>query len=146
MLVSQFNGISTPKGSYSAKTGDNDCNVNLRHYSLRTALCESIRYQVWTKCPTKPDTQGAPQGGCTHALQVAFVNGFFLMKMSANHTRTPCALSISFLKLLMVCCLMMMMTMMMMMMISKFNDTSTPKESSNAKTVVNCPMSLNRVH
>ncbi len=28
VVVSQFNGTSTPKGSYSAKTGDNDCNVN----------------------------------------------------------------------------------------------------------------------
>ncbi len=27
LIVSQFNGTSTPKGSYSAKTGDNDCNV-----------------------------------------------------------------------------------------------------------------------
>ncbi len=23
--------------------------------------------QVWTKCPTRPDTQGAPRGGCSHA-------------------------------------------------------------------------------
>ncbi len=47
VVVSQFNGTSTtPKGSYSAKTGDNDCNVNLSRYSLRTALCESIRYQA----------------------------------------------------------------------------------------------------
>ncbi len=40
-MVSQFNGTSTPKGSYSAKTGDNDFNVNSSHYSLSTALCES---------------------------------------------------------------------------------------------------------
>ncbi len=46
VVVSQFNGTSTPKGSYSAKTGDNDCNVNSSHYSLRTALCESIRYEA----------------------------------------------------------------------------------------------------
>ncbi len=39
-VVSQFNGTSTPKVSYSAKTGDNDCNVNSSRYSLRTALCE----------------------------------------------------------------------------------------------------------
>ncbi len=32
---SQFNGTSTPKGSYSAKTGDNDCNVNSSRYSLK---------------------------------------------------------------------------------------------------------------
>ena len=41
VLVSQFNGTSTPKGSYSAKTGDNDCNVNSSRYSLSIALCES---------------------------------------------------------------------------------------------------------
>ncbi len=41
VVVSQFNGTSTPKGSYSAKTGDNNCNVNSSHYSLGTALCES---------------------------------------------------------------------------------------------------------
>ncbi len=45
-MVSQFNGTSTPKGSYRAKTGDNDCNVNSSRYSPRTALCESIRYQA----------------------------------------------------------------------------------------------------
>ncbi len=41
VLVSQFNGTSTPKGSYSAKTGDNNCNANSSCYSLSTALCES---------------------------------------------------------------------------------------------------------
>ncbi len=46
MMISQFNGTSTPKRTYSAKTGDNDCNVNLNRYSLRTALCVSIRYQA----------------------------------------------------------------------------------------------------
>ncbi len=46
VVVSQFNGTSTPKGSFSAKTGNNDCNVNLSRYSLRKALCESIRYQA----------------------------------------------------------------------------------------------------
>ncbi len=46
VVVSQFNGTSTPKGSYSAKTGDNDCNVNSSRQSLRTALCESIGYQA----------------------------------------------------------------------------------------------------
>ncbi len=44
-VLSKFNGTSTPKGSYRAKTGDNDSNVNSNHYSLSTALCESIRYQ-----------------------------------------------------------------------------------------------------
>ncbi len=46
MIVSQFNGTSTPKGSHHAKTGDNDCNVNSSRYSLRTALCESICSQA----------------------------------------------------------------------------------------------------
>ncbi len=27
-VLSKFNGTSTPKGSYRAKTGDNDYNVN----------------------------------------------------------------------------------------------------------------------
>ncbi len=45
-VLSKFKGTSTPKGSYRAKTGDNDCNVNWSHYSLSTALCESIRYQA----------------------------------------------------------------------------------------------------
>ncbi len=41
VVVSQINGTSTPKGSHSAKTGDNDCNVNSSRYSLNIALCES---------------------------------------------------------------------------------------------------------
>ncbi len=69
LVVSQFNCTSTPKGSYSAKTGDNDCKINSSRYRLRTALCESnsLSSQVWTKCPTRPDTRGAPRGGCSHA-------------------------------------------------------------------------------
>ncbi len=43
-MVSQFNGTSTPKGSYSVKTGDNDCNVNSSCYSLHCA--REIRYQA----------------------------------------------------------------------------------------------------
>ncbi len=34
VVVSQLNGTSTPKGSYSAKTGDNDCKVNSSGCSL----------------------------------------------------------------------------------------------------------------
>ncbi len=65
MMVSQFNCTSTPKGSYSAKTGDNDCNVNSSRYSLTTALCE-LRYQAKSEqnVPTRPDTTGVPRGGC----------------------------------------------------------------------------------
>ncbi len=55
VVVSQFNGTSTPKGSYSAKTGDNDCNVNSSHYSPRTALCESIRYQAKSEQNVRQD-------------------------------------------------------------------------------------------
>ncbi len=45
-VLSKFNGTSTPKGSYCAKTGDNDSKVNSSGYSLSTALWESIRYQA----------------------------------------------------------------------------------------------------
>ncbi len=51
----KFNGTSTPKGSYRAKTGDNDCNVNSSHYSLSTALCESIRYQAKSEQNVRQD-------------------------------------------------------------------------------------------
>ncbi len=54
VVVSQFNGTSTPKGSYSAKTGD-DCNVNSSHYSLRTTLCEIIRYQAKSEQNVRQD-------------------------------------------------------------------------------------------
>ncbi len=27
----------------------------------------SLSGQVWAKCPTRPDTRGAPRGGCSHA-------------------------------------------------------------------------------
>ncbi len=50
-----FNGTSTPKGSYRAKTGDNDCNVNSSYYSLSTAMCESIRYQVKSEQNVRQD-------------------------------------------------------------------------------------------
>ncbi len=55
VVVSQFNGTSTPKGSYSAKTGDNDCNVNSSRYSLGTALCDSIRYQAKSEQNVRQD-------------------------------------------------------------------------------------------
>ncbi len=54
-MVSQFNGTSTPKGSHSAKTGDNDRNVNSSCYSLRTALCESICYQAKSEQNVRQD-------------------------------------------------------------------------------------------
>ncbi len=54
-VLSKFNGTSTPKGSYRAKTGDNDCNVNSSHYSLSTALCVSIRYQAKSEQNVRQD-------------------------------------------------------------------------------------------
>ncbi len=45
----------TPKGSYSAKTGDNDCNINSSRYRLRTALCESIRSQAKSEQNVRQD-------------------------------------------------------------------------------------------
>ncbi len=53
-VLSKFNGTSTPKGSYRAKTGDNECNVNSIH-SLSTALCESIRYQAKSEQNVRQD-------------------------------------------------------------------------------------------
>ncbi len=67
VVVSQFNGTSTPKGSYSANTGDNDCNVNSSRYSLRTAMCESIRYQAKAEENVRQDLIPTPRGGCSHA-------------------------------------------------------------------------------
>ncbi len=55
VVVSQFNGTSTPKGSYSPKTGHNDCNVNSSCYSLKNALCESIRYQAKSERNVRQD-------------------------------------------------------------------------------------------
>ncbi len=55
MMVSQFNGTSTAKGSYRAKTCDNDCNVNSSRYRLRTALCESICYQAKSEQNVRQD-------------------------------------------------------------------------------------------
>ncbi len=54
-VIPKFNGTSTPKGSYSAKNGDNDCNVNSIRYSVRTALCESIRYQAKSEQNVRQD-------------------------------------------------------------------------------------------
>ena len=54
-MISQFNGTSTTRGSYSATTGDNDCNVNSSRYSLRTALCESIWDQAKSEQNVRQD-------------------------------------------------------------------------------------------
>ncbi len=54
-MLSKFNGTSTPKGSYRAKTGDNDSNVNSSRYSLSIALCESIRYQTKSEQNVRQD-------------------------------------------------------------------------------------------
>ncbi len=54
-MLSKFHGTSTPKGSYRAKTGDNDCNINSSRYSPRTALCESICYQAKSEQNVRQD-------------------------------------------------------------------------------------------
>ncbi len=51
VVVSQFNG--TPKGSYSAKTGDNDCNVNSSHYSVTESFRHCFDVPL---CKEKEDT------------------------------------------------------------------------------------------
>ncbi len=126
VVVSQFNGTSTPKGSYSAKTGDNDCNVNPSRYSLSTALCESnsLSGKVWTKYPTRPDNQGAPQGSCSHPPPECVR----LHLRERERCLMPCKQQRS---------------------CSRqedddinINGTSTPKGSYSAKTGVNCLMSL----
>ncbi len=64
VVVSQFNGTSTPKGSYSAKTGDNNCNVNSSRYSLCSAdsavlkvlhCVRAIRYQAKSEQNVRQD-------------------------------------------------------------------------------------------
>ncbi len=55
MMASQFNGTSTPKGSYTAKAGDNDCNVKSIPTVLRTALCWSFRYQAKSEQNVRQD-------------------------------------------------------------------------------------------
>ncbi len=55
------------KGHTMPKTADNDCNVNSSRYIYKhcTVWEHSLSGQVWTKCPTRPDTQGVPRGGCS---------------------------------------------------------------------------------
>ncbi len=49
---------STSKKCYGSTVRELHC--------LRTTLWEHLLSgQVWTKCPTRPDTQGVPQGGCS---------------------------------------------------------------------------------
>ncbi len=43
------------KGHTTAKTGDNDCNINSSRYSLSTALCESIRFQAKSEQNVRQD-------------------------------------------------------------------------------------------
>ena len=50
VVVSQFNGTSTPKGSYSAKSDDNDCNVNSSRYSISIL----INSNVWEQFAIRP--------------------------------------------------------------------------------------------
>ncbi len=76
-VISKFNGTLTPKGSYHAKTGDNDCNVISNGYSLRTALCESIRYQAKSEQDVRQDQIPRVRHGeaalCTPQVILVFV-------------------------------------------------------------------------
>ena len=60
MIISKFNGTSTPKGSYSAKTGDStrkECygSTVWELHCLRTAQCESIRYKAKSEQNVRQD-------------------------------------------------------------------------------------------
>ncbi len=46
-VISKFNGTSTPKGSYSAKTGDNDCNVNEKIAPILVLRPMEVRGLSW---------------------------------------------------------------------------------------------------
>ncbi len=55
-------GHTVPK-----QVGDNDCNINSSHYSLSTALCESIRYQAKSEHNVRQDL--IPRVGHSNAEQ-----------------------------------------------------------------------------
>ncbi len=97
-MLSQFNGTSTPKGSYRAKTGYNDCNVNSSLYSLSTALCESIRYQAKSEQNVRQDLIPRVRHGeaalCTPTAlnhksgpfsSISTVNGSTIMKIQFSY-------------------------------------------------------------
>ncbi len=65
-VLSKFNGTLTPKGSYRAKTGHNDCNVNSNRNSLSTALCESICYRAKSEQNVRQDL--TPRGATRRLL------------------------------------------------------------------------------
>ncbi len=83
-VLSKFNGTPTPKGSYSAKTGDNHCNVNSSHYSLSTALCESIRYQAKSEQNVRQDPIPRVRHGeaalCTPRYSIHFSNYWVVLR------------------------------------------------------------------
>ncbi len=54
-VLSKFNGTSTPKGSYSARTGDNDCHVNSNRYSQVLHCVRAIRYQAKSEKNVRQD-------------------------------------------------------------------------------------------
>ncbi len=66
-----------PKGLYRAKTGDNDCNVNSSHYSIRTALCESICYQAKSEQNVRHDPIPRVRHG-----EAALCTPIYLLKFS----------------------------------------------------------------
>ncbi len=94
-VLSKFNGTSTPKGSYRAKTGDNVCNVNSSRYCLSTALCESIRYQAKSEQNARQDLiprvrhgEAGPQ-----SLYCNWHDFSYHKTMSENHTWSSKTLS-----------------------------------------------------
>ncbi len=46
----------------------------------------SLSGKVWTKCPTRPDTQGAPRGGCS-LHPVLLWDRYLIMRKSHLNTR-----------------------------------------------------------
>ncbi len=95
VVVSQFNGTSTPKESYSAKTGDNDCNVNSIRYSLSTALYESIRYQAKSEQNVQQDLIPRVRHGEAALMHPCICCGTYALSTNshAEDTRFICQLS-----------------------------------------------------
>ncbi len=83
-MLSKFNGTLTPKGSYRAKTGDNDCNVNSSHDSLSTALCESIRYQAKSEQNVRQDLIPRVRHGEAALCTPSLGGDFTLMTQAAR--------------------------------------------------------------
>ena len=65
-VISKFNGTSTPKGSLPKQVIMIATSIQVAIQSKNCTVWEHLLSgQVWTKCPTRPDTQGAPREGCS---------------------------------------------------------------------------------